>query len=187
MSDQIRRLRPAHTPDELTKLYATPHEHRGWDDHRVRVATTAQWAHQLVGWVGTAADLSCGDGAILKALDVDRQRYFGDFAPGWDFTGPIEQTITSLPNVDLFVCCETLEHLDDPSLVLKQIRARTDHLLLSTPIDAWQDTNPEHYWAWSRDGVEDLLTEVGFEVRAFMSLDFRPMPRDYCYGVWVAR
>lgn len=183
---EVVRLRPAHTPEELARIYATPHVHTKWLDHKVRVAVTAQFAHALAGHVGSAADLSCGDGTILNALDVDT-RYFGDFAPGYDLTGPIDDTIDQIPVVDLFICCETLEHLDDPAEALNRIRDKTKTLILSTPVDAFGDTNPEHYWAWSRQGVEDLLSQARFQVLAYTAVDCRPGGGEYMFGVWYCR
>lgn len=180
------RLRPAYTAEQLADLYATPHNHSCWGDHRVRVAITAQLSHLLAGPISTAADLSCGDATILKALNVGA-RYFGDYAPGYPLTGPIDDTINEIPVVDLFVCCETLEHLDDPDLTLKKIRAKTRALVLSTPVDAFGDTNPEHYWAWSREGVEAMLAEAGFRTEVYTAIDFRPAGAEYCFGVWFAR
>lgn len=185
MSDRVR-LRPAHSGDELARIYAKPHNHTAWLDHKVRVGVTAQFAHQLVGHVGSAADLSCGDGTILSALDVDT-RYFGDFAPGYDLAGPIDDTIQQIPVVDLFVCCETLEHLDDPDDTLGRIRDKTKTLVLSTPVDAFGDTNPEHYWAWSREGVEDMLATARFQVLAYTAVDCRPGGGEYMFGVWYCR
>lgn len=180
------RLRPAYDSQELANVYATPHDHSRWGDHKVRVAVTAQLAHLLAGPVGSAADLSCGDATILNALNVGT-RYLGDFAPGYPITGPIEDTIEQIPVVDLFVCCETIEHLDDPDRALKQIRAKTRALVLSTPVDAFQDTNPEHYWAFSREGVEAMLTAAGFEVVVYSAIDFRPAGAEYQFGVWYCR
>lgn len=185
MPDTIR-LRPAHSPDELARIYATPHNHTKWLDHKVRVAVTAQFAHQLAGHVESAADLSCGDGTVLSSLDVDT-RYFGDFAPGYPLTGPLDKTIDQIPVVDLYVCCETLEHLDDPASALSRIRDKTKTLVLSTPVDAFQDTNPEHYWAWSREGVEDLLSAARFQVLAYAAADLRPGGGEYMFGVWYCR
>lgn len=181
-----RRLRPAHDEAALARIYATPHDHTRWNDHLVRVAVTAQFAHQLCGRVARAADLSCGDGAILKALDVG-ERFFGDFAPGYEFSGPIEETLGQVPDVDLLVCCETLEHLDDPDQVLKLARGKARRLVLSTPVDAWEDSNLEHYWAWSRVGVEGMLRAAGWDPAVYCELDFRACGGEYAYGVWWCR
>lgn len=180
------RLRAAHTPEFLAKIYATPHNHSSWADHQVRVAVTAQFTHALTGRIVAGADLSCGDGAILKALDVGT-RYLGDFAPGYEFTGPIGVTVEQIPLVDMFVCTETLEHLDDPDLVLTKIRAKARRLVLSTPVGAFDDANPEHYWAWDRGAVEDMLRDAGFDPAVFFELDFRNCQGDYSYGVWWCR
>jgi hypothetical protein len=182
-----RRLRPAYGADELARLYAAPHDHRRWRDHHLRVNATIQVANWLCEYgVQTAADLSCGNGAVLSAIPA-RQRYLGDFAPGHELAGPIEDTIEQIPPVDLFVCSETIEHLDDPDVVLKAVRSKSDHLVLSTPVDAWDDDNPEHYWAWSRDGVEDMLTAAGFQVVVYTAVDFRPSGLPYEFGIWGCR
>lgn len=185
MPDRVR-LRPAHTAERLARIYATPHQHSKWLDHKVRVAVTAQFAHALAGRAATGADLSCGDGTILSSLDVG-ERFFGDFAPGYPYAGPIDDTIDQIPLVDLYVCCETLEHLDDPDRTLRLIRGKAKTLVLSTPVDAFQDTNEEHYWSWSRTGVEAMLGEAGFTVVSYCELDFRPSGGEYSFGVWYCR
>jgi hypothetical protein len=182
-----QRLRPAYTEDQLAALYRTPHDHRKWFDHFLRVDVTIAVARWMVaGGVHSAADLSCGNGAILQAVPVE-VKHFGDLAPGYEYEGPIEKTIKDLPQVDLFVCSETLEHVDAPELVLGQIRERARILVLSTPVDAWDDTNPEHYWAWSRDDVEAMLKAAGWRQHVFTTADFRPMGLPYCFGIWGVR
>ena len=179
------RLRPALTSEELAKVYPTPHQHEQWAEHRIRVALTCPIAQSVPAT--TAADLSCGDGTILRSL-VGVECYYGDYSTGWALTGLIEDTIWRIPNVDLFICTETLEHLDDPDTTLKAIRAKTHHLVLSTPVDAWGDVNPEHYWAWSRDDVEVMLREAGFSPDFYVAVDFtRSAENTYCFGIWRCR
>jgi hypothetical protein len=183
------RLRAAYDTKALDRIYAAPHDHTKWLDHIVRVQVTAALARSLSGHVPSAADLSCGDGAILKAIDAD-ERYFGDYAPGYApaLTGPIDQTITNIPAVQLYICCETVEHLDDPDTTLKAIRGKTQNLVLSTPVDAWHDArNPEHYWAWDVEAVEDMLTTAGFTVAVYNELDLRPAGGEYAFGIWWCR
>lgn len=180
------RLRPAHDPAALAEIYAKPHDHTLWLDHKVRVAVTAAFIRSLSGKVQRAADLSCGDGAILYAIDA-AERILGDYAPGYPYTGPVEETIGRIPPVNLYVCCETLEHLDDPDLVLKAIRQKTQTLVVSTPVGAFADANKEHYWAWDREAVEQMLADAGFTVVVYNELDLRPANGDYAFGLWWCR
>jgi hypothetical protein len=173
------RLRPAMSAEALAEMYAVPHDHRQWGDHEIRVNATVLLGLKLCGiGVSSAADLSCGNGSILAAMPANT-RYYGDLAPGYDITGPIEQTVDQIPAVDLFVCCETLEHLDDPDAVLKSLRAKTSLLLLSTPVGAWGDGNPEHYWCWDAREVELMLDAAGFAVR-----EYAEVAPSYRFGIW---
>lgn len=180
------RLRSAHNKEALERIYAKPHDHTQWLDHKVRVQVTAALIRSLSGHVASAADLSCGDASILSTIRADR-RILGDFAPGYDYTGPIEATIDRIPQVQLFVCCETLEHLDDPDVVVKAIRGKTQNLVVSTPVDAFGDRNLEHYWAWDRDAVEEMLRAAGFIPVVYNELDLRPANGEYAFGIWWCR
>lgn len=191
-----KRLRPAYTTAELAALYAVPHDHTRWRDHLIRVDTTIQVAKWMLPTAAKVlvADLSCGDGAILDALNGTYQ-YRGDYAPRYRYTGPIESTITHLamdvaaehatPFVDLFVCSETIEHLDDPDTTLARIRKVTDTLVVSTPIGEDNDGNPEHYWGWDTEAVEDMLRKAGFVPDILVSIRLFHYPYDY--QVWGCR
>jgi len=169
------RLRDTYTAEELAQVYATPHQHFGQPDHRIRVALTIQLGRAL-GRLNTVADLSCGDGAILGGLDA-RTRMWGDIAPGWDVTGPIEQTIEDLDDVDLFVCAETIEHVRDVQLLLSEVRRVLKPggtLALTTPASPPLMRPPEplspHLRFLTRGSLRKLLGEMGFQVH---SLDRR--------------
>lgn len=180
------RLRPAHPDELLAKYYAIPHRHAGNADHRLRVGVTIQLA-RAVGPVDSVADLACGDSAIASAVMAPR-RVLGDFAPGYPICGPIEEAIHRIDPVDLFICTETIEHLDDPDTVLKDIRAKTTHLILSTPVGCFHDTNPEHYHAWDREAVEQMLDAAGFKTVVYAEVDFTSFgPDHYVFGVWWSR
>jgi hypothetical protein len=107
--------------------------------------------------------------------------YLGDYAPGYTYHGPIERTIDAIPPVDLFLCCETLEHLDEPEAVLKAIRYKTNKLLISTPICTFIDDNPEHYWAWDQEAVVGMLRYAGFEPILYRDTFYDP---GYCFQIW---
>jgi hypothetical protein len=71
-------------------------------------------------------------------------------------------------------------------MVLLAIRAKCRSLVLSTPIENWDDTNAEHLWAWDQDGVEAMLAAARFRVVRFEAVDTRVYGEPYCYGIWLA-
>jgi hypothetical protein len=177
------------TPERLAEMYATPHQHTNFHDHLVRVDVTIAVARWLMKHGDVVADLSCGDAAIMHQLGREfdlRTRFLGDLAPGYPITGPIEETVDRLDDnsVNLFICSETIEHLNDPDDVLKKIRMKTQRLVLSTPVGNTDPGNPEHVWAWDRDDVEAMLTAAGFGVVVYNSLDLRPCGYPYNFGIW---
>lgn len=179
-----QRLRPAYSDTELAALYARPHDHRRWPDHHLRVDVTLAVARWIGDDIRSAADLSCGNGHILRELNA-RRKYFGDYAPGYEYRGSILDTVGQLPEVvDLFVCSETIEHLDDPDKALGLIRNHARTLVLSTPVEAWGDPNPEHYWAWDRQAVEEMARSAGWLPHVYATADFRLHGLPYCFGIW---
>jgi hypothetical protein len=192
----MTRLRPAYTPEQLKDVYPVPHNHwmfgRGHTervDAMIRLGQNITTSGALVQEVRSIADLSCGDAHVARAINESlggkAKLYLGDIAPGYEFHGPIEETIEQIPIVDMFTCGETLEHLDDPETVLRQIRTKALLLIVSTPTDNWGDTNAEHYWSWSEDDVEQLMTDVGFEVVLKDVVDSRTWGEPYKYGIWA--
>jgi hypothetical protein len=189
-----QRLRPAWTPEQLAGLYSEQHCYTGWKDHRLRVPVTTQ----VINWMlaehqwSSAADLSAGDGAMLDESTAQR-KVFGDLvdpctgsdllAPG--YVGPIEQTIHQIRDVDLLVCTETIEHLDDPDGFLKTARTRVKGAVFSTPVGSWNDPTPGHYWAWDREAVEDILRQADFHPVTYLELGWsnkRELP--HTFGIW---
>lgn len=167
------RLRPYPSPAELARMYATPHDHTRWADHLIRADVTTMIGAWLLRdrRVGAViADLSTGNATIPRGIadmvNMPREALIlGDFAPRYEHVGPIEQTIERLADdsVDLFVCSETIEHLEFPEAVLARIRAKARRLLLSTPIgETLADDNPEHIHGWTVEGVVDMLATAGW-------------------------
>jgi hypothetical protein len=185
------RFRERYTDEQLAAIYARPwsHEERYPDcyaegtqrdafgsDHLLRLSMTSA----LASWMydgGRVADLSCGDAAVARALTADP--ILGDFAPGYPICGPIEQTILDLEPVDLFICTETLEHLDDPDSLLAEIRKRTRLLVLSTPFGETTDAQVEHYWGWDDQGVGDMLATAGFTTLSYARIREPRLNADY--------
>lgn len=178
------RLRPAYSPAELAALYAVPHRHDGWPDHRLRVAGTISLGREMLDLFGhqsVIADLSCGDAVIPRDLigystQPAKRAILGDIAPGYELCGPIEQTLNQISFAGLFICSETIEHLDDPDAVLRKIRGKAGMLLLSTPLGETNDRNPEHYWGWDEEGVEEMLQAAGWTTLLCRVVDYRPGP-----------
>lgn len=182
----IKQLRPFHPIEKLQEIYRTPHDHSIYGrGHGVRVNTTIQIAKDMAYQVGarSVADLSCGNAAIARALEMERT-ILGDFANGYEYSGPLEQNILHIENVDLYICSESLEHVEEPQLVLSLAREKSKALVLSTPLDSWFDTNEEHYWAWNRNGVETLLKNADWTPDIFAMLDTTVFGEPYIYGIW---
>lgn len=188
------RLRSAYTPEHLALVYSAPYDHTHHPDHLLRVAVTAELAKWVVmkHGVTSVADLACGDGAVLDSLAdlIPRaNRHYADLVPNFEASGPIEQTVRYVPPVGLMILTETLEHLDDPDLVLNLARMKAGRLVLSTPVGtlrAQVDENVEHYWSWIRDDVEAMLTAAGWAVEVYQEIDFRPAGSLYSFGLWAA-
>ncbi len=182
------RLRPKWSNDELKRIYAVPHNSSHWRDHHLRVDTTIQTAIWM-GGTRSIADLSCGDAKIARgASELSTRIYLGDYAPGYEFCGPIEETIELIPQVELFILSETIEHLDDPDAVLRQIRAKAEKLVLSTPdgegINYDDPGNEQHYWGWTADDMCEMLTEAGWNPEVHQSINFHNPAYIYNFQIW---
>ena len=186
-----QRLRPAHSPERLAEIYRQTHDHRLYGrGHGERVQGMIDLGRRDTSW-SSVADLSCGNGEVARALHVSGRRILGDIGAnalslGYDFCGPIEETIEQIDSVELFISGETLEHLDDPMLILCRARDKATSLLLSTPIDNWNDSNEQHYWAWSREAVDRMLQETGWRIpMQYREVDSIAYGEAYKYGIWL--
>ena len=179
------RLRPAYSEEQLKEVYSKPHSHDYWYDHRVRVQASIGLIKAYLPF-NSVADLSAGDATIINALDIP-EKHIGDYAPAYQYQGPIESTINQIPNVDLFICSETLEHVDNPDALLFDIRTKTKWLLLTTPSGEINDENPEHYWGWDEDEIYKMLLRADFTPKALNKLQFYNDDCKYRYQMWVAR
>jgi len=180
-----KRLREKYSDEMLANIYKQPHNHISWEDHKFRVQVSIGLLKPILP-LNSAADLSAGDATIINSLDIDN-KYIGDFASGYEYQGPIEKTIDEIPSVDLFICSETIEHLDDPDTVLNKIREKTKWLLLTTPNGENNDSNPEHYWGWDTEGIEDMLKKSGFSTMMLNTLRCDGIPGAYNYQMWLAK
>lgn len=190
----IRQLRPFYTEEELDRVYASAYDHTRWPDHIVRVNVTIHVARYMRDLIGakSGADFSAGDGAILRACELetalfaDRKVGTGAFREGetWQVRD-IESGRSWHPGkqTDLFICSETLEHVQRPQLLLGRIRHYAKALVLSTPVGEEGDGNPEHYWGWDTDDIDGQLRIAGWHPDYLTIL--QPMvPGGYVYQIW---
>lgn len=171
------------TPDEYRSNYAVQYNHTRWADHRERVAYTAALAQRVVELNNyrRVADLSAGDRAIVNAL-AGVEVTASDWTDGVD----IMKSVVELEPVDLFICTETVEHLEAPWTLLEHIAPRTKCLLLSTPMDESADAgNWEHYWSFTVEDVFTLLRQAGF-IRMTVDVMRPNAGGPYVHQIWTA-
>lgn len=204
------RLRDSRTPEQELELYARTYpdgyRHDVWPDHVERVAASVEMISRYAGRITTAADLSCGDAAILCQVPGIREMWLGDMngTPRSDPAGadtgaavylvppgPLPDSLADLPEpVDLFVLSETLEHIDDPDALLRDLASCATYLFLSTPLEESANSgNAEHYWSWGQADIHDMLLSAGWSPLEFRSLTPRStvhMDDAYTYQLWMA-
>ena len=177
------RVRPPLSDVELEELY----EKNDWSlfVQEERDTATVELGCTLdPSEVTSIADLSAGGAKITPTIAAHYgvTPVLGDFGKRYRYpiTGRIEETIGTIEPVDLFVCSETLEHLEDPDPVLAQIRTKTKRLLLTTPV--WEEpylVSHGHLWTWRSEDVDDMLTAAGFTEWEYRGVSL--------FGLWMAR
>jgi hypothetical protein len=208
------RLREAH-PDEAgfySGRYPVGYQHAVWPDHVERIAATVSFAAPWLDYynIRSVADLSAGDGALVRGLLAAGPHlywsYVGDLNPGpelssgWPLVArvrvnpdptPLIQGMDFLDQhregnpVDLLVCSETLEHLDDPDAFLSRARNSARSILVTTPENETARDNEEHYWGWDSEAVSSMLHEAGWNTVDHKI--FRPVSADtYHFQFWMA-
>ena len=200
------RLRDARTADGERALYSGTYpegyRHDVWPDHVERVAASMGMIRRYASRFGTAADLSCGDGAILRGLSWLREIWIGDLNKtplDWSGgalvhrldPGPLPESLDRLLEpVDLYVLSETIEHMDDPDGLLRRLTDVSRYLFLSTPLDEKPETgNVEHYWSWGQADMHQMLQDAGWsplEVETLVPESTRHMDNPYHYQLWMA-
>lgn len=203
-------MRDARTAEQELALYASTYpqgyRHDVWPDHVERVAASVEMIRRYMGdgEIRTAADLSCGDAAILRRLPLD-SAWVGDlndltevdpasWEPGWVELvrpGPLPDTLGRLPEpVDLYICSETIEHMDDPDELLREIAGCATYLFLSTPLsEAHNSGNVEHYWSWDQADMHQMLQDAGWqalELKLLVPESTKHMDGAYTYQLWMA-
>lgn len=209
------RLREAHADEAgfYTGRYPEGYQHAVWPDHVERIAATVSFAAPWLDYynITSLADLSAGDGALVRGLLAMAPRvhraYVGDLNPGpelsqgwnpaksWVWVNqdptPLLSGMDQLDQhrkgeaVDLMVCSETLEHLDDPDAYLTRARFSARSILVTTPENETADDNAEHYWGWDSEAVSSMLHTAGWNTVDHKV--FQPLTaQTYRFQMWMA-
>jgi hypothetical protein len=181
----VRKLRRFHSSADLRKIYDHTYNSGQWPEHVRRVAFTRDLIQELVSEHGltSLADLSSGDAEVTKSVRGLDSRHYRDYSDhGEDILSLLNGL---LQPVDLFVCTETIEHLEAPWTVIEKIREKTKWLVLSCPNGEKNTENWEHYWSFTQNDVLDMLTQAGFTETKCHGL-WEP-GWNYDYQIWTAR
>lgn len=202
---RLREARPEGEAAYYARVYPQGYRHDRWPDHVERVKASADMIERYAGQIRTAADLSCGDGALLNMISRHLTRaVLGDLngvpvsasvscrAQVLETVGDVllPDSLTHLDPVDLFILSETLEHMDDPDDLLLRIGDVARYLFLSTPLEESADSgNLEHYWSWGQADVHWMLEAAGWsplELELLRPVSTRDLPGAYTYQLWMA-
>lgn len=179
------QLRPFHTRERLAEIYDHPYDHTMWPDHIQRIEKTTRVLDEFAARIDarSVADLSCGDGAIVNGSSHDWDRIeLSDLTRG----AMIQDSLPRLAPVDMYVCSETLEHVEDPDWLLRTIREHAGALLLTTPCAKWDDNNDEHYWAWDTVDLSDMLVTAGWN-NGKVELFTPTVSMYYTFQIWTCQ
>lgn len=177
-----------------------------WWEHQARMYATAG----LIAFMApdSVLDLACGDGSLVftanrlrrikKATFVDiskpsiekvTKRAYAVRLPAiarvMDADEFLDAAIDKGEHWDLALVCEFLEHIPDPAALLRKVHRVSQLVLASSPLieDDRDDSNPEHVWAFDREGYMEMLGEAGWKPKIYESLMLRE--GYYNFQIWV--
>jgi len=160
-------------------------------EHRERAPHLEQYVHRgrldaaasavLRACVGVSGvpfvvDLGCGDGGLLSLLPEHITAVGYDFQPtntaGWaervvvaHASNFVERWDDEIPQADVYVMTEVLEHLTDPHEMVRRVRRRNAQLVASSPWTETYESHDEcHAWAWDTEGYAAMIRTAGFKI-----------------------
>jgi len=132
----------------------------------------------IIRWLGEGIDAR-GTDFSTQVIDIAKENARGrDMEPGRFAVRSIYDVIPERDSADLIVCCEVMEHLEEPQKALRALqRIATSDLILSVPREPlWRVLNlargkyvsamgntPGHVQHWSQRGFVSL-TSLFFDV-----------------------
>jgi SAM-dependent methyltransferase len=156
----------------------------------------------------TVLDLACGDGSLVFTanhlepigmatfVDISKpsiekvtKRAYAVRLPAiarvMDADEFLDAAITAGEHWDLALVCEFLEHIPDPAALLRKVHRVSQLVLASSPLIEGErgDPNPEHVWAFDREGYLEMLGEAGWKPKIYESLMLRE--GYYNFQIWV--
>jgi len=122
------------------------------------------------------ADLGCGTGygsyllswsgaTSVTGIDIgdDAIAYAREHYPGVEYRVGDLMDEKTLPDADVAVCFEVLEHVDAPERVITAALSRYDHILVSmpNPLLGGSHLNPHHIQDWPLAKLKQQLRSAG--------------------------
>jgi len=109
-------------------------------------------------------DVGCGRKPYLPFFEQAVAEYVGldTGNPVADLEGFAEEIPAPDASFDLVLCTQTLEHVNDPARVVRELRrvvAPGGRLLASTHGVHYYHPNPDDLWRWTHAGLERLFRE----------------------------
>jgi 2-polyprenyl-3-methyl-5-hydroxy-6-metoxy-1,4-benzoquinol methylase len=89
----------------------------------------------------------------------------------------------AIPECDVLVTFETIEHLEDPIGFLKKASKKAKEIILSVPNNENPGQNPHHKWIFNLNEFKDILTANGFNYEVWFQEN--SIISKNCYPGWI--
>jgi SAM-dependent methyltransferase len=189
-------IRSDYEPNEVNRSRDEISGDQYWTEARIAASARYQWdAYKFARAVAegaaadTIVDLGCGVGTKLNrffsgftrvgvdqasAVEVAEQLYPGTHYYADNLDAPELDLKRLLGDIDLLICSDVIEHLEQPDKLLEYIRAQvtpSSTVVLTTPDrvslhgpEAVRPVNPAHIREWARDEFCSFVQDHGFLV-----------------------
>lgn len=161
------------TPEWHRARESVPHLSQADHHERLMLARDYIMEARIRYAVRSVVDLGCGDGGLLSTLPPDLAAWGYDLTPANIAVGQrrgvdarYEDIVAADPEwADLVVATEVLEHLEDPTALLRRAAQRSRVLVASSPATETDRAHYEHHlWAFDLEGYRALIEGAGWRV-----------------------